>query len=91
MSGIAKVGDKMKKKISFGDYALNPIVEKQEEITKARKIYTLSHEDDRKLQEIFSQRVNTPNATSIAQIMSEAITLFHKLETSFESFRHPIG
>lgn len=87
MSGITKVSDKMKKKLSFGDYVLStelvPVIEPiPEELStppvvlpvKARKIYSLSNEDAQKLQEIFSRR----STSSICEIMSEAIDRLHQ-------------
>lgn len=73
MSGIAKVSEKMKKKISFGDYALSP----PQEAKAARKIYSLSNTDAQKLHDIFTKRLNTAQQTSIADIMSEAIQLLY--------------
>jgi hypothetical protein len=91
MSGIARVSEKMKKKMSFGDYTLSSSEETPKPVQQAavvpiveasppRKVYALSKEDTQKLQAIFSKRLNTPNQSSIAQIMSEAITLLHQRE-----------
>lgn len=80
MSGITKVSDKMRKKISFGDYQIHPLPEQKKEEATARRFYVLAREDIAKLHAIFSQRLHTANATSISEIMSEAIGLLHKLE-----------
>jgi|GEM_PF-5348657 hypothetical protein len=79
---IAKLSDKMKKKLSFGDYALSteptPLVVEPTPSVKARKLYSLTAEDSQKLQEIFSKRLKT-NPTSISELMSEAIDLLYKV------------
>lgn len=80
MSGITKVSEKMKKKISFGDYKLSleaPIIETEEGQKAARKIYTLTKEDARMLQEIFANKIQTPHPASMSEIMSEAIQLLY--------------
>lgn len=74
MSAIEKLSDKMKKKLSFGDYALPP---ESQGSASVRKSYALSKNDSHKLQEIFSKRLKT-GPTSVADIMSEAIQLLYK-------------
>lgn len=76
MSGIARVSEKMKKKISFGDYSPVPVEEK----STSRKIYTLPSENTSMLQAIYSKRLGTANECSISEIMSEAIHLLYKQE-----------
>lgn len=83
MSGITNLSEKMKKKISFGDYSLALEGLKPQETSlkaEARKIYSLSQDDAKRLQEIFSKRLHTCNPTSIADIMSEAIQLLYSKE-----------
>ena len=82
MSGIAKAGEKMKKKISFGDYGLsNEVTKLQEKITKpvARKIYEISQKDFKILEEIFQMRRELQKPASHSELMSEAIHLLHQL------------
>jgi hypothetical protein len=86
MSGIAKVSEKMKKKLSFGEYTLSTgttlaPVEPVPGPSVGRKLYTLSREDADKLQEIFSKRLSANAGSSISQIMSEAITHLYQRET----------
>lgn len=76
MSGIARVKEKMKKKISFGEFA--PIEETKEK--KGRKIYSFTQKDDEMLKKIFSKRLNLKNGTSISTLMSEAIRLLYSKE-----------
>ena len=76
MSGIAKVKEKMKVKLSMG--ALIPIEEAKEKT--ARKIYTLTKDDNLKLKKIFSKRLNLKHSTSISHLMSEAIQLLYAKE-----------
>ncbi|MFZ0565499.1 MAG: hypothetical protein WAM28_04870 [Chlamydiales bacterium] len=82
MTGIDRVSHKMKKKISFGDYTLSSedpnILSKK--IQKGRKIYLLTQEDMNTLNKIFAKRLNANHATSIADIMSEAIRLLYRHE-----------
>lgn len=78
MSGIARASEKMKKKISFGDYALSSEVTKlQENLAKpvGRKLYNISKEDFQILEQICAKRLNTPKQASISELMSEAILL----------------
>lgn len=78
MSGIARASEKMKKKISFGDYAISSEVNKlQESIAKpaGRKLYLISKEDFQILEQIAAKRLNTPKQASISELMSEAILL----------------
>lgn len=83
MSGISQLSDRMKKKLSFGDYAFSaepakepfPVAPPIPSAVSARKIYTLSKDDTLKLQEIFSRRLGGSNQTSLCEIMSEAIDL----------------
>ena len=78
MSGIARASEKMKKKISFGDYALSSEVTKlQESLAKpvGRKLYNISKEDFQILEQICAKRLNTPKQASISELMSEAILL----------------
>jgi hypothetical protein len=85
MSGIANVSEKMKKKISFGDYSLFSEPAKPQETPEkkeARKIYSLSKEDVEKLQKIFTKRLDTSIPSSICEIMSEAIQLLYIKEFS---------
>ncbi len=87
MSGIAKASEKMKKKISFGDYALAPEEKPVPEVdarpqVDARKVYSLSKEDTAMLQRIFSHRLANNSPNSISEIMSEAISLLYKQELS---------
>lgn len=77
MSGIARVKEKMKKKISFGEFA--PFEEPQKEST-GRKIYSLTKEDNALLKKIFSNRLNLKSETSISLLMSEAIELLYYKE-----------
>ena len=87
MSGIARLSEKMKKKISLGDYGITPIVSEPEPEKPAqptgpegRKIYTLAKDDMYMLKAIFAKRLHSSNESSIAQIMSEAIHLLYKNE-----------
>lgn len=76
MSGIARVKEKMKKKITFGEFTLA-----QEPKQKSgRKIYSLTQEDNAMLKKIFSKRLNLKNQTSISTLMSEAIQLLYAKE-----------
>jgi len=76
MSGIARVKEKMKKKISFGEFA--PVEEPKEK--QGRKIYSLTKEDNVMLKKIFSKRLNLQSETSISTLMSEAIELLYSRE-----------
>ena len=81
MTGITKVSEKMKKKMSFGDYTLSNeepnTLEKK--LQKGRKVYLLTKEDMNKLKEIGSKRVHSDSQTSIAELMSEAIGILYRL------------
>jgi len=82
MTGILKASEKMKKKLSFGDYSIpnenqNALVK---ELPKMRKTYLITKEDMQRLKEIFSSRSNSNNTTSISDIMSEAISLLYNRE-----------
>jgi hypothetical protein len=76
MSGIARVKEKMKKKISFGEFA--PVEEPKEK--KGRKVYSLTQEDNMMLNKIFSTRLNLKHETSISTLMSEAIRILYTKE-----------
>ena len=76
MSGIARVREKMKKKLIFEDM---PPIEEIKEKT-ARKIYSLTKEDNTMLKKIFSKRLNIKHKTSISTLMSEAIQLLYSKE-----------
>lgn len=86
MSGIANLSDKMKKKLSFGDYVVSketvietPIVTPNQPAPRARKLYALSKDDSHMLQEIFSKRLAS-KPSSICEIMSEAIHHLYQRE-----------
>lgn len=68
----------MKQKLSFGGLAtVEPYQNNQK---KGRKIYSLTKEDNVMLKKIFSKRLNLESETSIATLMSEAITLLYSRE-----------
>ncbi|MCC5831731.1 MAG: hypothetical protein JJU12_01640 [Chlamydiales bacterium] len=71
MSGIARVKEKMKKKIAFDE--LSSATESNER--QGRKIYSLTKNDNMMLKKIFSKRLNLRTQTSISDLMSEAIGL----------------
>lgn len=77
MSGIDRVKEKMKKKLSFGTFA--SILE-EPKVKPARKIYTLTLEDNILLKQIFSKRMSLQNESSISGLMSEAIKLLYAQE-----------
>ncbi|MCH9626445.1 MAG: hypothetical protein S4CHLAM2_00670 [Chlamydiales bacterium] len=78
MSGINRVKEKMKQKLTFGGLAtLEPCPSEEK---KGRKIYSLTKEDNVMLKKIFSTRLNLESETSIAMIMSEAIELLYSKE-----------
>lgn len=88
MSAIANLSDKMKKKLSLGDYVISaePLIETApiktptpEARSSARKLYALSKEDANRLQEIFSKR-QASKTSSICEIMSEAIHRLYQQE-----------
>lgn len=76
MSGIARVKEKMKRKLELGEL---PFAEDLRE-KKGRKIYSLTQEDNVMLKKIFSKRLNLKNQTSISGLMSEAIQLLYAKE-----------
>ena len=76
MTGIARVKEKMKKKMVFSEYA--PVEKPAPK--PGRKIYSLTLEDNVLLKKIFSKRLNLKNQTSISGLMSEAIQLLYAKE-----------
>lgn len=79
MSGIARVKERMKQKVTL----INPQQLGEAQEKTGRKIYALSKEDNLRLKKIFSKRLNLQNGTSISNLMSEAITLLY-----FQEFPH---
>lgn len=79
MSGIDRVKEKMKKKLTLGALPVTPPpVEKEE--TNARKIYSLTQSDNQKLKKIFSKRLSLEGGSSISTLMSEAVSLLYSQE-----------
>ncbi len=76
MNGIDRVKEKMKEKISLDVFSQNMDANEK----SARKIYSLTREDNMMLKKIFSKRLNLENGTSISTLMSEAIQLLYNQE-----------
>src|SRR5262245_52152340 len=60
---------------------LNPELDAKPK-TNARKLYSISKEDMKILQEIYTKRLNSSHKTSTSQIMSEAIQLLYIQENT---------
>ncbi len=72
MSRIDSIKERMKQKISAGD----PLG-LQSSKKKARKLYSLTAEDNSRLYEIYSNRLRIEGSCSIPNLMSEAIQLLY--------------
>lgn len=78
MSGIAKLSEKMKKKITFSDYSFPQT--QQQKPQKSRVMYTISSADMALLVDLFEKRKGTQDECSLSDLMSEAIQLFHQFQ-----------